>query len=730
MKKLIILFLLLPSLLFSQVSPSKIERIADANTVFGSALSYGTYLEMQSNNKTYKIINVNGVAGTAKFTDLVLNTDYIEAGTVTSVSTAAANNGVTATWSMASPTPALTIGLGAITPTSVNGLTLTALATGFTVAGGTTSKTLTVPLDASVSGTNTGDQTNISGNAATVTTNANLTGPVTSTGNATAIANGAISNAMLANGAVANLSGTNTGDQTTITGNAGTVTTNANLTGPVTSTGNATAIANGAISNAMLANGAVANLSGTNTGDQTNITGNAATVTTNANLTGMVTSAGNATTVVTNANLTGDVTSVGNASTIANNAVTLAKFQTIATNSLLGRSTAATGNVEVLTVGGGLSLSAGTLATTQSSFRTQATAASTLTLVVGDAYAQQFTGSTASQIVKLPTTSVAAGGSYLIMNNSTVPITLQSSDGTAIRIIGPNSQVIATAIIATPTTPAHWNEVSSSYYFQNGFRTQATAGSTLTLVVDDSYTQEFTGSTAGQIIQLPTTSVGAGQQFLIINNSTSAVTINSSASNLVQVVPPSTNVVLTALSSTPTTAANWDAMTNRIGQASIVAATAGINTTETVVISGHKLAANRLRAGTVIRITLLGTCTASAARVSTFGLRIGTAGTTADVLVASAATSNSATTGTAIPFKAVFELIIRTTGAAATAHGYCTVSNTGITGISTNQSQIILPTFLTFDSTTEALIISGTYKTANATCTSTFQDAFIEIVYQ
>ena len=41
--------------------------------------------------------------------------------------------------------------------TLFNGLTLTAVATGFTIAGGTTSKTLTVPLDASVSGTNTGD---------------------------------------------------------------------------------------------------------------------------------------------------------------------------------------------------------------------------------------------------------------------------------------------------------------------------------------------------------------------------------------------------------------------------------------------------------------------------------------------------------------------------------------------------------------------------------------------
>jgi hypothetical protein len=55
----------------------------------------------------------------------------------------------------------------------------------------------------------------------------------------------------------------------------------------------------------------------------TNITGTASgltagNVTTNANLTGGVTSVGNAATVVTNANLTGDVTSVGNATTLTN----------------------------------------------------------------------------------------------------------------------------------------------------------------------------------------------------------------------------------------------------------------------------------------------------------------------------------------------------------------------------------------------------------------------------
>ena len=71
------------------------------------------------------------------------------------------------------------------------------------------------------------------GNAATVTTNANLTGPVTSTGNTTAIANAAISNAMLANGAVANLSGTNTGDNATNSQYSGLV-SNATHTGDAT----------------------------------------------------------------------------------------------------------------------------------------------------------------------------------------------------------------------------------------------------------------------------------------------------------------------------------------------------------------------------------------------------------------------------------------------------------------------------------------------------------------
>ena len=194
------------------------------------------------------------------------------------------------------------------------------------------------------------------GNAATVVTNANLTGVVTSSGNATAIANGAITDAMLANGAVANLSGINTGDQVlpTLSSLGGVVSNGAIIgatktkvtydsKGLVTVGADATTADIAESTNKNYVTNAektvIGNTSGTNTGDQTSITGNSATVTTNANLTGMVTSVGNAATVVTNANLTGVVTSTGNATAIANGAITNAMLANGAVANLSGTNT-------------------------------------------------------------------------------------------------------------------------------------------------------------------------------------------------------------------------------------------------------------------------------------------------------------------------------------------------------------------------------------------------------
>ena len=69
-------------------------------------------------------------------------------GTVTTISVASAN-GVTGTVATATTTPVITLTLGAITPTSVNGITFS----------GSGSGSLAVSGAASISGTNTGDQT-------------------------------------------------------------------------------------------------------------------------------------------------------------------------------------------------------------------------------------------------------------------------------------------------------------------------------------------------------------------------------------------------------------------------------------------------------------------------------------------------------------------------------------------------------------------------------------------
>ena len=247
---------------------------------------------------------------------------------------------------------------------------------------------------------------NTTGNAATVTTNANLTGVVTSVGNATSIANGAITNDMLANGAVANLSGTNTGDQdlselatkTALALKANTSDVNTSLalkanTADVTAS--LASKANTSDVNTSLATkvdketgkelstndyttaekAKLAAITGTNTGDQTTITGKAGTATklatsrtingvafdgtsditvtaaagtltgntlnptvtgssltsvgtlTNLTVTNPIAGSitGNAATVTINANLTGVVTSVGNATAIADGALSIAK---------------------------------------------------------------------------------------------------------------------------------------------------------------------------------------------------------------------------------------------------------------------------------------------------------------------------------------------------------------------------------------------------------------------
>lgn len=92
--------------------------------------------------------------------------------------------------------------------------------------------------------------------------------------------------------------------------------------------------------------------------------------------------------------------------------------------------------------------------------------------------------------------------------------------------------------------------------FQGGLRNRmnVNAGtSTVTLTVADNPYQTFTAATT---VVLPTTSVLAGQLYLIQNTQTSDVTINASGGTTVEIVRQG-SVLLEATQDTPTTNAHW-----------------------------------------------------------------------------------------------------------------------------------------------------------------------------
>lgn len=92
-----------------------------------------------------------------------------------------------------------------------------------------------------------------------------------------------------------------------------------------------------------------------------------------------------------------------------------------------------------------------------------------------------------------------------------------------------------------------------------GYTTTATAGGTTTLTVASTFIQMFTG-TLTQTVVLPVTStLTTGHSYEIHNNSTGALTVNSSGSNLVVTIPAGQSYSITCIGTSLTTAADWDA---------------------------------------------------------------------------------------------------------------------------------------------------------------------------
>lgn len=93
-----------------------------------------------------------------------------------------------------------------------------------------------------------------------------------------------------------------------------------------------------------------------------------------------------------------------------------------------------------------------------------------------------------------------------------------------------------------------------------GYTTIATAAGTTTLTVSSTPLQYFTGSTT-QTVKLPVTStLLQGQSYTVVNNSTGAVTVQSSGANTITILAGNTSATFTCILTSGTTASSWQAL--------------------------------------------------------------------------------------------------------------------------------------------------------------------------
>lgn len=204
------------------------------------------------------------------------------------------------------------------------------------------------------------------------------------------------------------------------------------------------------------------------------------------------------------------------------------------------------------------------------------TAAGALTLTADSKQVQILTG-TSTHVVNLPTTGIAAGTPFTIINLSTGAVNVYSSGGNLVRALWAGTTTTVVANTATPTTAAHWTVLghpaetnafvntlvlrdgSGVIRYSNaapGGTTVATTGGTTTLSYGLSRIYVFTGTNT-HTVTLPTTGITVGVEHVIINLSTGTLTVNSSAGNLVASLTTGQSAQVVANTATPTTAAHW-----------------------------------------------------------------------------------------------------------------------------------------------------------------------------
>lgn len=154
---------------------------------------------------------------------------------------------------------------------------------------------------------------------------------------------------------------------------------------------------------------------------------------------------------------------------------------------------------------------------------------------------------------------------------------------------GTNVTSVTTAPAATAFAGWDASKNLSANVHIPGYTTTVTAAGTTTLTVTSTQEQYFTGSTT-QTVKLPDTStLVTGYQLYLVNRSSGSVTVQSSASNTVQVMAASSQGWFTCVSTAGNTAAAWDASyaTNNAGGGTVTSVDFSVPATSILSVTGN-----------------------------------------------------------------------------------------------------------------------------------------------
>jgi hypothetical protein len=166
-------------------------------------------------------------------------------------------------------------------------------------------------------------------------------------------------------------------------------------------------------------------------------------------------------------------------------------------------------------------------------YTTTATAAGTTTLTSASNNQQFFTGSTTQTVVLPVTSTLVLGLGYLIVNNSTGVLTVQSSGLNTITLVPAGASVRCTCILITGTTAASWSfafEGSSNTPYKQIPTITATAASNALTIGLGACTLDFRSSTLGSGT---VTTVSGTPANLVISSGSTLGTVSAVQSRIV-----------------------------------------------------------------------------------------------------------------------------------------------------------------------------------------------------